>query len=267
MDKRNYIIEIDYLKGILILLMVAFHLVYFSGLYPYAKEVVYSFHMPGFLVVSGYLMNVEKSFSRFMKMLLWLFVPYAVMESGYIVMASLLPINEHIEVLGPAVFFDRLLRHPLGPYWYLHTLLVCGFVYFMVFRLKRLSLVSRLILIGLLFAFLSFQCGMLVLRNGLFFLAGIVIRSVGLSFTSVFRSSWMALLAFVLIVVQPHWFSFFRWGMVFFVFCGLLWFVVDLFQVEWPFVSVVAFCRTEHIVDSSFFSCLHDGVQIHPSLS
>ena len=47
--------EIDYLRCVLILLMVAFHLVYIGDSYPYAKQVVYTFHMPGFLLISGYL--------------------------------------------------------------------------------------------------------------------------------------------------------------------------------------------------------------------
>ena len=52
---HNRISEIDYLKCVFILLMVAFHLVYIGDSYPYAKRVVYTFHMPGFLILSGYL--------------------------------------------------------------------------------------------------------------------------------------------------------------------------------------------------------------------
>ena len=41
--------ELDYLKGVMIILVITFHLVYFEHLYPYAKQVVYTFHMPVFL--------------------------------------------------------------------------------------------------------------------------------------------------------------------------------------------------------------------------
>ncbi len=54
----------------------------------------------------------------------WLFVPYAVMELAYVIMASVLPINEHIDVLTVGVV-DKLFLHPIGPYWYLHTLILC----------------------------------------------------------------------------------------------------------------------------------------------
>ena len=33
---------------------------------------------------------------------------------------------EHIDNLTITVFLNKLLLHPLGPYWYLHTLVICG---------------------------------------------------------------------------------------------------------------------------------------------
>ena len=57
--------ELDYLKSILILLMVAFHLVYIGDKYPYIKQIVYTFHMPAFLIISGYLTNVQKDIMDF----------------------------------------------------------------------------------------------------------------------------------------------------------------------------------------------------------
>ena len=74
--------ELDFLKCVFITLMIAFHLVYIGNTYPVAKQYVYTFHMPGFLLVSGYLFNVRKSWSALGKTLLWIFIPYAIMESG-----------------------------------------------------------------------------------------------------------------------------------------------------------------------------------------
>ena len=135
--------ELDYLRCVLIVLMVGFHLVYFGDTHPYAKLVVYTFHMPAFLLVSGYLMNVEKPWGRFLKTMGWLLVPYMLMESGYVAMASVLPIREHIDTLTVGVFLEKLLLHPLGPYWYLHTLVLCGGVWFASFRCTRLKVATR----------------------------------------------------------------------------------------------------------------------------
>lgn len=57
--------ELDFLKCIFIILMIIFHLVYIGDSYPYAKQVVYTFHMSAFLVISGYLNNVNKEIKVF----------------------------------------------------------------------------------------------------------------------------------------------------------------------------------------------------------
>jgi len=221
------ILELDYLKGILILLVISFHLVYFEQLHPYAKHVVYAFHMPGFLLISGYLMNVSKAPKDFLRTLLWLAVPYIVMESGYIYMASLLPINEHIDHLTPTVFLDRLLLHPLGPYWYLHTLIICGGIYYLVINFKRRpplnlpegrlsaappqgsqrEVLLRLIILGLIFYILT----ILPLKGvggSFYFLAGAAIRQSGKDFCSIFWASPIALLLFALLITLPLYFTF-----------------------------------------------------------
>ena len=244
------ILELDYLKGVLILLVISFHLVYFEHLYPYAKHVVYAFHMPGFLLISGYLMNVSKAPKDFLRTLLWLAVPYIVMESGYIYMASLLPINEHIDHLTPTVFLDRLLLHPLGPYWYLHTLIICGGIYYLVINFKRRpplnlpegrlsaappqgsqrEVLLRLIILGLIFYILT----ILPLKGvgGYFyFLAGAAIRQSGKDFRSIFWTSPIALLLFAALITVPLYFTFdfslftfpFSIIIVYFAISSLLW--------------------------------------------
>ena len=72
------------------------HLVYFEEKFPYAKAVILTFVMPVFLLISGYLANMNKPLTKLARHIKWLAVPYAIMESGYIIMASILPIREHI---------------------------------------------------------------------------------------------------------------------------------------------------------------------------
>ena len=148
--------ELDFLKCIFILLMIAFHLVYIGDSYPYIKNIVYTFHIPAFLIISGYLMNIEKPLSGFLKTIFWLTVPYLIMESGYIVSASFLPIREHIDNLTLDVFINKLFLKPIGPYWYLHTMIICyivSYLFFIGFKshcflLSRI-IVSSLVLCGL----------------------------------------------------------------------------------------------------------------------
>lgn len=123
--KNNRITEIDFIKFVMITLMVAFHLVFIGDTYPVAKCVVYAFHMPCFLLISGYVCNATKKLPKFLETIMWLAIPYIVMESAYIFGASIFNIREHIDNLTLQVFLDHLFINPLGPYWYLHTLIIC----------------------------------------------------------------------------------------------------------------------------------------------
>ena len=196
--------ELDFLKGIFIILMITFHLVYIGDSYPYAKRVVYTFHIPGFLMISGYLMNITKPCKDFIKTMLGYAIPYVVMESGYIVMAAVLPIREHIDVLTFGGFIDRLLLHPIGPYWYLQTLIMCGVSYILVFHFVPIKTNSRIILLGIIFHVLSDMLGISSFACSLYFLAGVLLRQSGISFTDVFQQSPMAIIAFVLLAMHPQ---------------------------------------------------------------
>ena len=184
--------------------MITFHLVYIGDSYPYAKRIVYTFHMPGFLIISGYLMNITKPCKDLIKTMLGYAIPYVVMESGYIVMAAVLPIREHIDVLTFGGFIDRLLLHPIGPYWYLQTLITCGVSYILVFHFVPMKTNSRIILLGIIFHVLSDMHGISSFACSLYFLAGVLLRQSGISFTDVFQQSPMAIIAFVLLAMHPQ---------------------------------------------------------------
>lgn len=222
--------ELDFLKGVLILLVISFHLVYFEQLHPYAKQVVYTFHMPGFLLISGYLMNVSKSVRAFLRTLLWLAVPYIVMESGYIVMCSVLPTGEHIDALTPTVFLDHLLLHPLGPYWYLHILILCGGLYYLAFNVlcrildTTTGLCIRLLLMGII-CYAFFLLRLKGAGETPYFLAGVAIRQSGKDFRTLFWASPFALLFFVLFTC-PWWGeadSEWSFAIIYFAISTLLW--------------------------------------------
>ena len=134
---------LDFLKCIFVLLMVAFHLAYFADAHPLLKQWVYTFHMPGFLLISGYLMRVDRPLRQFSRTLLWLAVPYLVLESSYIVASAFLPVRDGVAQLSLSVFAEKFFLHPLGPYWYLHTLILCGIAYYAVWLFRQCNLLPR----------------------------------------------------------------------------------------------------------------------------
>ena len=141
--------ELDYLKSIFILLMIVFHLVYISDKYPYIKQIVYTFHMSAFLIISGYLDNVQKDIRSFVRKLFWIFVPYMCMEAGYVIMSHILPVRESIPEVTPIILLHKIFIKPLGPYWYLHTLIICSLLHYLAFRYTHMKTISQLILLGL----------------------------------------------------------------------------------------------------------------------
>lgn len=195
--------EIDYLKCIFITLMIIFHLVYIGDKYPYAKQIVYTFHMSAFLIISGYLANNRKDARSFLRKFLWIFIPYACMEAAYTVMSHFLPVRESVAEITPAVLLDKIFLHPMGPYWYLHTLILCSLIYYITFRCTRLSVVSRLIVAGVCLFAVSHWGGLMNFSNALYFLIGMTVSQSGLRFTQVFRATPLAIVPFAMLCCFP----------------------------------------------------------------
>ena len=217
--------EIDYLKCIFILLMVTFHLIYIGDNYPYAKQIVYTFHMPGFLLISGYLTRSVSHWRKGMLKLKRLLVPYLWMETGYVIMSYLLPVRERLTELTPSIVLDKILLHPLGPYWYLHTLMLCLVLYYFIYKYLRMDGLTQAIVFGL--ALFGLQvCGVISFANGLYFLAGCILHRCGIDFRQVFRPAWIAIIPLVLLCCYPENLHRERLGgiaITFLVCCVLLW--------------------------------------------
>lgn len=195
--------EIDYLKCVCILLMVVFHLAYIGDKYPYAKLVVYTFHMPVFLLISGYLTHIGKPAREFLRKYLWIFIPYAVMETGYAVASSLLPVRQGLEELSLPAVVEALFVSPVGPYWYLHTLMLCALLYYAVFRLVRGQTITRFILLGLCFYGLA-RLHLLAFENAAYFLGGCILAQSGVLLNRFFRPSLWAAAPLILLCAVPE---------------------------------------------------------------
>lgn len=205
---RTRIQQLDYLKGIFILLMVTFHLQLIELTYPVLCRAVYTFHMSAFLIISGYLANVEKPAPAFGKSLLRLVIPYLLFEALYILIqyfvGSSLGTHNAITQLSISDFFYRLATLPTGPYWYIHTLIICAVVYWLVFRLLKLKGISGLAIAGLILFGLSIIIEGLYWSNIIYFLIGMAIFRSGNKLLSVISPSWFALLPLVVLFWFPE---------------------------------------------------------------
>ena len=219
--------EADFIKTVCIVLMVVFHLAYIGDLYPMVKKFVYTFHMPAFLMLSGYFLNVCKSNRDFVRSMWWLFVPYAVFESAYVVMASFLPTRDAVDQLSFPLVLDKLFLHPLGPYWYLHTLLLASVVSYVLCRMLRFRLPSFAvsILVAVVLGVLSYATGILSLPNVLYYAFGFALSQMQIPWSRFVRPSLWSLLPLLLLAFFPK-----GWDKTTVVGIAIIYFMMSLLQ-------------------------------------
>ena len=195
--------QLDYLKGIFIVLMVLFHLALVEETYPVLREAVYTFHMSAFLIISGYLANVDKEPRDFGKSLLRILVPYLLFEALYILlqyfMGNALHAHNAIERLTAMDFVTRIATQPTGPYWYLHTLVIGTAIYYLVYNLLKLKGISGLALTGLLLYGLSLVIEGLQWDYVIYFLIGVAVMRSGNSLLRVITPSFIAILPLIVL--------------------------------------------------------------------
>lgn len=201
MTRQNHI---DLIKCVMIVLMVAFHLQYIEHLYPTAKQVVFTFHMPVFLLISGFFTSVHKSGPDFLHRLGRIALPYVLAEAAYVVASAYMPVAGGVERLSVGVVLDKVFLHPLGPYWYLHTLAVATTVSWLVARLRRLTEGAQVVLTAGLLLALSAWGGWLSLTGAVYFSIGLALRQWGLGLFVVSRATLWSLLPVVGLCLFPE---------------------------------------------------------------
>ena len=201
-DNSKRIQEIDMAKGILILLMVTFHIELFNTKYPDACPIIYAFVMPGFLLISGYLFSVNKEPRKFLKSISGIVVPYIFFEIVYLLGIGMLG-----KFIGATNTFDggvlallnKIAFSPSGTYWYLHTMAICLTVYYIINRyvMKGLSgiLITSTILYALSIGIERFRWG-----DVIYFIIGILFRNANFEINEKLKSP-ISLLCFVLIII------------------------------------------------------------------
>ncbi|TDM56052.1 acyltransferase family protein [Aliivibrio fischeri] len=135
MTDRN--LAIDSIKGIMIIFVVFGHIVYvgeFKYLFNVFREFIYIFHMPIFLMLSGYLFRCELSTSWLKTIFSKLVIPYIFSFSCYLVILYYVGIWGGIEVSNHINGFQDALKaiiiSPFASYWYLHSLILFSLFFY-----------------------------------------------------------------------------------------------------------------------------------------
>lgn len=126
--------DLDFIRAILIMLMILVHIVSFGSAYPQLKAGILSFMMPTFLIITGYLVNVEKTPKQMGRYLLCLILPYVIMVTGFSVLSYFMPVRDGITELSFGSIAEKVFITSIGPYWFLQTMIICGALYYVSFK-------------------------------------------------------------------------------------------------------------------------------------
>lgn len=206
----NHNKDLDYFRAVLICLMILVHVVHFGDLYPGIKNAILAFMMPAFLVITGYLVNVNKSAKDFLVYLWQIFLPYVLLVTGFAVLSLYLPVRDGIKTFDVATMTHLIFIKSIGPYWFFHTMMVCGILYYASFHLSpKLELTVKFLLFGALIIMVSLWTPFLNIKAAAYYYFGVGVRLYLHDFSRIYRRSWRPVFLFVLLISIP---SFQDWG-------------------------------------------------------
>lgn len=199
---KNYR-EIDFVRCVLIILVVLVHIVNFGNRYPEIKASVLAFLMPTFLFVTGYLVNIDKTPRRFGLYLLQIIVPYVIMTVGFSVLSYYLPVRGGLTHLTIEAVCEKVFITSIGPYWFFYEMIGCGTVYYFSFKCLPFvcNRISKFAVFGFILLLSSLVLPVMTLQSVVYYFLGTVLRQCGCDFQSLFKPSFYALFPFVGIIV------------------------------------------------------------------
>lgn len=202
---KKYDGTIDFVRAILITLVILIHIVNFGNLYPDIKGAILSFLMPTFLVITGYLVNIDKPVKAFGIYLLKIFLPYSIMVIGYSVLSLYLPVRDGISEFNLYTMSRVLFITSIGPYWFFHVMIVCGILYYLSFHLfRKFSLIARLSIFALLLLITARYTPFLSIKSAAYYFIGVGIRLYFHDFSKCYKSSFWPILPFILIITNKE---------------------------------------------------------------
>ena len=202
----------DAIKGMCILLMVFGHVSYIgsftSSLYT-VKAFIYTFHMPLFLILSGYFFsfnaNIQNSALKILKRIA---LPYLIFIFLYLVGLILVQYlgikTTNVAPKTISEFFRIIFLNPIGGYWFLHSLIVIQLsILFSRYVTARFSSDTKSIAIALLISIfillIMTKFGVITFRTVTYFILGIIVKQLypdGFSFP--FKLSLLLVVLFYL---------------------------------------------------------------------
>lgn len=203
-------LTIDYIRAVLIILVILVHIVNFGELYPDVKSSILAFFMPAFLIITGYLVNVNKPLRSFALYILRILLPYVIMVTGFMVLSLYLPVRDGVDELTPATVYRVLCITSIGPYWFLRVMMVCGVLYYAAFSaLKGKSKITQCVAFATLLILVSEFTPFLGLKPAAYYFTGVLLRVFLKDISKILKGNFWAVIPFLLLLTNK---SFQDWG-------------------------------------------------------
>lgn len=198
------ITEIDFVRCVLMCIVILVHIVSLGELYPSAKTAAFTFFMPSFLIITGYLVNIDKNLRQFSVYILRIALPYIIMVTAFSLASLVMPVRDGLTELSVSALAERIFVTSIGPYWFLYDMIVCGVAYYAVFSIapRSLGLASRLSVFACLLYVEAWFIPLLTFGDASLYFIGVALRQMGLGFVRAFRPSFFSLLPFSVLIVQ-----------------------------------------------------------------
>ena len=233
MKQRNT--DIDWIRAILIILMILIHIVSFGNAYPQLKAGILSFMMPTFLIITGYLVNIEKTGKQMRNYLKCLALPYVIMVTGFSVLSYFMPVRDGITELSLSQICEKIFVTSIGPYWFIQTMIICGALYYFCFHgrnwndlrknyTKRDTYASLFVFAVTLL--LISETPALSASAAAYYFIGVVIRQSKMEWSKLFRNEFFAIFLWIYLLYRNDWYDWGSLAIVFSCWCcisSLMW--------------------------------------------
>lgn len=214
--------QIDFFRAVLICLVILVHIVHFGDLYPQFKQSVLAFMMPAFLVITGYLVNVDKTLFQFVRYIFRILLPYVIMVTGFSILSLYLPVRDGPGVLSPEAICRIVFIRSIGPYWFLHVMIVCGIIYYVAFHISgKLGTTAKFCLFASMLIIVSSCTPVLNIKYAAYYFVGVGVRLYVKDFSGIYARSLWSVIPFTLLLLNP---AFRNWGSISVLLCVLFFF-------------------------------------------
>lgn len=186
-------------------MVVMIHIVNFSTLYPDVKNFINFFFMQAFLLITGYLVNVRKTHKEFASYIMKILVPYIIMVTCYSFISTLLPVRDGLNEFTTPIILNTIFVTSIGPYWFLHTMVICGAIYYLTFNLVgKWGIMSKLSLFATFLMIVSQYTPLLNPTNAAFYFSGVCLRLSEKRLDEIIKPSLWSILPFIAIASFPN---------------------------------------------------------------